>query len=140
MIRTRDLSPRLQVRRCRRRTSFLLLLLLAAIVAVVPVRIREIMYQRDPQTNYVWKTTAERTGYMPLQRFLARDRSPFPAEDSYPVRYALWRIQAVKEARARLNVLLIAAELGLLIALTVYDWIVFCRRRRRRFVSLSSVG
>lgn len=140
MIRTRDLSPRLQARRCRRRTSVLLLLLLAAVVAVVPVRIHEIMYQRDPQTNYVWKTTAEKTGYMPLQRFLARDRSPFPAEGSYQVRYALWRIQAVKEARARLNLLPVLAELALLGFLAVYDWIVFCRRRRRRFVSLSSAG
>lgn len=76
---------------------------------------------------------------MKLPRFLERDRSPFPAENSYRVRYALWRIQNAKEARARINWPLALAELGLLVCLAVYDWFFFCRRRRKRHhLSLSS--
>jgi hypothetical protein len=139
MKKNRDLSPRLQIRRCRRRASALLLPLLAAAAAFVPVRLDEIVFQRDPQTNHVWRTTAGWRSYLLLPRYLSRDRSPFPALDSYPVRYALRRAFAVKEIRASLDWPLVLVEAAGLVLLAVFDWLVFCRRRRRGgFVSMTS--
>ncbi len=139
MNRKPELSPRLQVRRCRRRASLLLFPLLAAAFALVPVRVDEVGFQRDPQTNHVWRTTAGWSAYLFLPRFLGRDRSPFPAEDSYPVRYALRRSQAVKEMRVRLDWPVVLAESVGLALLAVFDWLVFCPRRRRSgFVSMPS--
>ncbi|MDD8025606.1 MAG: hypothetical protein PHI34_03755 [Acidobacteriota bacterium] len=139
MKKNLDLNSKLSVRRCRRRASGLLLILLAAGLVFVPVRNDEIIYQRDPQTNHVWKTTSRRNAYMNLPAFLKRDRTPFPTESSYQVRYSLWRMQAANETRARINFPLALGELGLLIGLAVYDWFFFCRRRRKRpFASLSS--
>lgn len=139
MTKTSDLSPERQVRRCRRRASVLLAVLLAAGVAFVPVRVDELVFQRDPQTNHVWKTTARWRAYLSLPRYLERDRSPFPSQDAYRVRYALRRSQAVEETRARLDLPLVLGEAAGLILLAIFDWVVFCRRRRRGgFVSLPS--
>jgi hypothetical protein len=139
MKKSRDLSPRLRVRRCRRRASVLLLPLLAAAAVFVPVRVDEVAFQRDPQTNHVWRTTAGWSAYLLLPRYLGRDRSPFPGQDSYPVRYALRRAFAVKETRARLDWPVVLAEAAGLLLLAVFDWLIFCRRRRRGgFVSLSA--
>lgn len=120
------------VRRCRMRAAGLLLLLAAAAAFAVPTRTSELLFQRDPRTNLVWKTTRVERGITPLPRFLGRDRSAFPEENSYAVRYALRRSLAVKEVRVRLNVPVAATEVGILILLAVFDLGFYCPRRRPR--------
>lgn len=126
-------SPEMRqaVRRCRGRASGLLVLLAAAAAFFVPTRTSELLYQRDPQTNLVWKTTRAVKGITILPQFLRRDRSEFPAEDSYAVRYALRRSLAVKEVRVSLNASAAAAEAGILTLLAVFDLGFYCPRRRR---------
>lgn len=128
------LSPetRRAVRRCRKRAGGLLLLLAAAAAFAVPTLTRELVFQRDPRTNLVWKTTRVEKGITILPRFLGRDRSAFPEEGSYAVRYALRRSLAVREVRVRLNAPVAAAEAGILAILAVFDLFFYCPRRRGR--------
>lgn len=131
MKTTRDPEAKRRTHRCRRRAAGLLILFAAAAALAVPTRTREQLFQRDPQTNHVWKTTTERNGYLALPRFLKRDRSPFPDEASYAVRYALRRSLAVRETRAELNVPIAAVEAGVLALLAFFDLFIYCPRRGR---------
>ena len=128
------------IRRCRRRAGVGLILLAAAAAFVVPTRTSELLFQRDPQTNHVWKTTTKWSGYMPLPGFLKRDRSPLPAEDSSAVRYALRRSIAVRETRIHLNAPIAAVEAGILALLAFFDLAFYCPRRRRRPLGSAPLG
>ena len=116
--------------RCRRRVGLVLALLFAAAALAIPTRSWDVTYQRDPRTNTVSKTTTRWSGYTLLPRFLARDREPFPAENSYAVRYALRRGLAVRQTRLAANGWMILVEAAVLAALAVFDFLFVCRRRR----------
>ncbi len=136
MTQPSDPNRRRSVLRCRRNAAALLVLLAAAAALAVPIRSREVVFQRDPQTNLVWRTTSAWGGYMFLPEFLKRDRSPFPAEDSYAVRYALRRSIEVREVRAGLNFPAVVVEAAVLAVLAAFDLAFYCPRRRTRRLPL----
>jgi hypothetical protein len=106
--------------------------LFLAAALFVPYRSTHVSLDRDTRTNVVWKRTAEGGGYMFLFRYLRRSGERLADAADRDVRNALRRAEDVTSSRYVLNARLMAFELAVICLLAVYDYLILCRRRRRR--------
>lgn len=118
--------------RCRRRVLYAFAGLLLAATLIVPYRTTRVSLSRDPQTNVVWRRTAEGGGYMFLFRYLRRSKERLANAADRDVRSALRRAQDITSSRYDLNSGLLALELAAIGLLAGYDLLFLCRGRRRR--------
>lgn len=118
--------------RCQRRVLYLFGGLLLVAVLIVPYRSTYVSLNRDSQTNVVWRRSVEGGGYMFLFRYLERSKERLADAADRDVRNALRRAQDVTSRRYDLNARRLAFELAAILILMAYDYLFFCRRRRRR--------
>ncbi len=118
--------------RCRRRVLYAFGGLFLTAMLFVPYRTTHVSLSRDPQTNVVWRRTAEGGGYMFLFRYLRRSKERLADAADRDVRNALRRSEDVTFSRYDLNARLLAFELAAIGLLTGYDYLFLCRGRRRR--------
>lgn len=117
--------------RCRRRVLYIFGGLCLAVALFVPYRSTHVWLNRDTQTNFVWRRTAQGGGYMFLFRYLRRSGERLADMADRDVRYALRLAEDVKSSRYVLNVLLLGLELAAVGLLAAYDYLFLCRRPRR---------
>jgi tetratricopeptide (TPR) repeat protein len=120
------------MRRCRRRILFIFGGLFLAATLFVPYHLTRVSYERDAQTNLVWKQEARRGGYMFLFRYLQRSRERPADVAGRDFRYALYRTEKVTSDRYKLRTPLLIYELVAIVFLGTYDYVFICRRFRRR--------
>jgi len=117
---------------CQRRVIYVFGGLFLAAALIVPYRSTRVSLNRDPQTNLVWRRTAQGGGYMFLLRYLRRSGERLADTADRDVRYALRRAEDVTSSRYDLNALLLAFELAAVVLLAAYDYFFLCRRHPRR--------
>jgi len=120
------------VSRCRRRVLYIFGGLFLAAALFVPYRSTHVLLNRDTQTNFVWRRTAQGGGYMFVFRYLRHSGERLADMADRDVRYALRRAEDVTSSRYSLNTLLLALELAAVGLLAAYDYLFLCRRQRRR--------
>jgi len=120
------------MRRCRRRVLIIFGALFLAAALFVPYRMTRVSYDRDAQTNLVWKQTAQRSGYMFLFRYLQRSRERPADVAGRDFRYALYRTEKVTSDRYKIRTPLLIYQLVAIVFLGTYDYVFICRRSRRK--------
>ncbi len=117
--------------RCQRRVLYLFGGLFVAAVLFVPYRSTRVSLSRDVQTNFVWQRAVESGGYMFLFRYLEHSGERLADTADREVRMSLRRAQDVNSIRYDLNRKRLVFELAAIVFLMIYDFLFFCRRRRK---------
>ncbi|MEN6310985.1 MAG: hypothetical protein ABFD80_05555 [Acidobacteriota bacterium] len=118
--------------RCQRRVLYLFGGLFAAVL-FVPYRSTRVSLSRDVQTNIVWQRAVESGGYMFLFRYLEHSGERLADTADREVRMSLRRAQDVNSIRYDLNRKRLVFELAAIVFLMIYDFLFFCRRRRKGY-------